>query len=104
LASLPNSPVPKDSQIATGLKILSYFENKYSCSGVCSPGLFYYSLDLSAGIPKEKCLAQLNNEIGSSITYLGITGLVTGALMFLIWIFQYCLWRSDWKEKHPYQN
>jgi hypothetical protein len=45
----------------------------------------------------------MKTEIGSSLSYLGITALVTGFLMFFVWIFQYCLWRS-WEVDPKFDN
>jgi hypothetical protein len=42
---------PPESTIETGVKILGYFENKYTCSGICNSSLFFYTLDLSFKIP-----------------------------------------------------
>jgi len=28
-------------------KILEFFEQKYACSGICNPALFYYSIPIS---------------------------------------------------------
>jgi len=74
--------------------ILTYFESKYQCSGICNTALFYYSLDLSIGIPTKVCLIYLKQEIGSSLVYLGIVSIVGGFLMSLIWCCQYALWRT----------
>lgn len=73
---------------------MSYFESRYICSGICNTGLFYYSLDLSYGVPTNNCLIYMKNAIGNNMFYLGITALVTGGTMLLIWICQYCLWRK----------
>ena len=89
-----NSDIPKGVSIDTGIKILTYFENKYACSGVCTPALFYYSLQLNQGVPSDTCLAYMKQEIGDSMSYLGITAIATGITMFLIWICQYSLWRK----------
>jgi hypothetical protein len=89
-----NSDIPKGKAIDTGIKILKYFEQKYECSGVCEPALFYYSLNLNKGIPSTTCLSYMKEEVGDGLKYLGITGIVTGITMFLIWIFQYALWRK----------
>jgi len=35
----------------SSLKLLEYMEKTYSCSGVCKPGLFYYSQPVSSGVP-----------------------------------------------------
>lgn len=95
--------MPTGAQIDTGLKVLTYFESKYQCSGVCTPSLFYYSLDLSEGIPKTTCLSHVKEEIGDSLSYLGITAVACGVVMFLIWCCQYSLWRK-YDEEEPFDN
>lgn len=61
---------------------------------MCETSLFYYSLNLDMGIPHTTCLKYMKEEIGDNLKYLGYTGIVTGIVMFLIWIFQYALWRK----------
>lgn len=85
--------MPNENMISAGVALLSYFERKYSCSVVCEPSLFYYSLDLSEGVPRESCLANIKEEIGGSLSYLGGAALTCGIVMFLLWICQYALWR-----------
>ena len=98
-----NADIPSGANIETGLKILTYFEDKYTCSGVCSPALFYYKLNLDRGVPSKTCLLYMKEEVGNSLSYLGISALVTGGTMFLIWVCQYALWRK-YDEKHPFDN
>jgi len=86
--------VPDSKAIDTGVKILSYFESKYTCSGICNPSLFFWSLNLDKGVPTTNCLGYLKSEIGNNMNYLGITAIVVGGILFFIWIFQYCLWRK----------
>ena len=66
---------------------------------MCSPALFFYSLNLSVGVPNKTCLSYMKEEVGDSLKYLGITAVVTGCIMFLIWICQYALWRKYDKEE-----
>lgn len=83
---------------------LTYFEAKYTCSGFCNPGLFYYSLDLTEGIPTTSCLIYLKTEIGDSLTYLGVTSIICGVLMCLVFAFQYMLWFPVEDESGDYRN
>lgn len=76
----------------SGLAVLSYFENKYQCSGICESSLFFYELDLSYGQPKTTCLLHVKEEIEGSLTYLGVTSLLIGVVCLLIWLCQYSLW------------
>ena len=80
------------SQIESAMKILGYFEGKYTCSGICSTPLFYYTLDLDLGRPSQICLTHLKDEIGENILYMGVTAVVAGVAMFWSWIVQYLLW------------
>ena len=79
------------------MKILGYFERKYTCSGICSTPLFYYTLHLEFGRPTDICLTQLKAEIGENILYMGVTAVVAGFAMFWSWVVQYLLWA-------PYKN
>lgn len=85
--------VPYGGSIDLGISVLSYLESKYTCSGICEPGLFYFSLDVTEGIPDQTCLAYAKDEIGSSLSYMGITSMVCGIVCFFIWLCQYALWR-----------
>lgn len=71
-----------------------FFEEKYSCSGICEKPLFYYTQELSKGIPYRTCLIGVNEEIRDSLAYIGITLVVTAGVMIFIWLAQYCLWRN----------
>lgn len=81
------------------MKFLGYFESKYKCTGMCSQALFYYRRDLSDGIPKETCLASLNQELTQSMDYLGISCVIVGIIMFFTWVFQYNLWKPATKKR-----
>lgn len=72
--------------------MLEWFEKKYTCSGICSPGLFYYSLDVSEGIPDTSCLLHLKSEITDSLTGIGVCAIICGILMCLTSLVQYSLW------------
>ena len=45
------------------LDLVEFLEKKYSCSAICTPGLFYYSLDLSAKVPMETCLLSIKGAV-----------------------------------------
>jgi hypothetical protein len=65
--------------------ILKYFEARYTCSGLCDPALFYYSLDMSEGVPMKSCLLYMKQEISNSLIALGIFACVTGFIMSVLW-------------------
>lgn len=73
---------------------MNYFEAKYKCSGICKTTLFYATLNLSEGIPSDSCEEPLKTEVRNSFMYIGVFTFITGVLMFLIWIMNYCLWKN----------
>lgn len=78
----------------TAMKIMTYFEAKYACSGICTPAYWFFSLSVDLGLPKETCLGYLKSEIGEDMMYLGVTSLLIGCVLFLLWCLQYCLWQQ----------
>lgn len=48
--------VPSGEATDIGLRVISFFESKYTCSGICNPGLFYFSLTLDKGVPTQGCI------------------------------------------------
>lgn len=80
------------SALEVAMKVIGFFEKKYTCSGFCNPGLFFNSLDLSVGIPSEGCLQHLKAEIGNTMTYIGVTAIIIGILMCFVFVAQYSLW------------
>lgn len=103
--------VPNEYVMENALKSLLWFERNYKCSGICNPGLFYYSLDLSESVPEDACLLFLKTEIGDSLTFLGVTSIICGVLMCLVFVFQYMLWCPPDEEsgdsknnRHPRHN
>lgn len=46
----------KEKKLETGAKIIGFFEEKYTCTGICSTTLFYVSLSLDSGVPANACL------------------------------------------------
>lgn len=75
------------------MDFFSFFEGQYECSGLCTPALFYYSLDISNGRPYERCLIDLKDEVSNNLSYMGISAVLSGIIMMFVWCCQYCLWR-----------
>jgi len=88
----PYGAIPDSKVSGVAISVLSYFEQKYTCSGVCRPAFFFYSLPLSTGLPSENCLTYMKNEIGDSLKYLGLASTICGLVILLIFICQYALW------------
>lgn len=74
--------------------MLTFFESTYSCSGVCTASQFAFSKPVSDGKPKQSCAAGLKSAMGEEFRGLAIIALISGCLLFIIFIFQYCLWKK----------
>ena len=72
--------------------LLNFFEKKYDCAGVCAPALFYFSRSVELGKPKGSCIGNLKDELNESFTGLGTATFISGILLLVIFIAQYCLW------------
>jgi len=80
--------MPSKESIQTGVDILSFFERKYACGGICTPGLFFWSLTLDKGTPSTtQCLLGFRDEVKDNFGYLGMAAIATGFMSFLVWIF-----------------
>ena len=73
---------------------LEFFENEYSCAGICKPALFYMMQEVDQGIPKESCLTGIADGLKTSLLGVGGAALASGIFIFFTFIFQYCLWRK----------
>jgi len=67
-------------------KFLKFLEKTYSCSGLCKKSLFYITLDISNGRPKNTCTIGLINSVADQLTLFGYTLFFTGCLIFLVFI------------------
>lgn len=45
------------------IKLISHIEDKYSCSGLCTTPLFYFTQSVTKGPPKTPCLVPLVTDI-----------------------------------------
>ncbi len=91
VASLKDSLDPK---IDLAEEFLLYFEKTFKCSGLCKKPLFFYSLPLSEGMPKDPCLKKLKGAFNSNIGAIGVVSLIAGIFTSTSWIVQYCLWKK----------
>jgi hypothetical protein len=84
---------PKETKAINGyIKLMTGLERRFSCSGVCQPGLFYFSLDVTTDLATDNCLQYVANEIGNKYIPVGLVSIISGIIMGLIWLFQYVLW------------
>ena len=68
------------------LDLIRFIETEYDCSGMCSPSLFYLVNPVTAGPPKDACLAPFIGDITGLLGNLGSTMIASG-VFFLFMIF-----------------
>ena len=73
---------------------IKFFEEEYSCAGICSPALFYFYRSVEEGVPGSSCLLSIQDELKTSLLGVGGAALASGIFLFFTFIFQYCLWRK----------
>lgn len=79
--------------VETAGKLVSFFEQKYMCSGMCKKSLFYYSLETTAGRPEQTCVSFVKDEFWANLAPLAITSGASAVIIFFIWCCQFALWR-----------
>jgi len=82
----------EENNLDLAIDFANYFEEEYSCSGICRSALFYYSRSITAGKPEQVCLMFLKQEVQNNLAYMGVAAIVAGLVMLATFIFQYCLW------------
>lgn len=73
---------------------IEFFENEYECAGICNKALFNWIQPVAEGIPTQSCVTSVKDDLTGSFMGLGIATLVSGVLLFFIWLCQYCLWKK----------
>jgi len=86
------APAEKNQNMNSLIKVMTVMEPKFSCSGICNPGLFWFSLDVTTPPPGQNCISYLADAIGSKFAPVGLVSVASGIVMGLIWIFQFALW------------
>ena len=78
------------------MKLLKFFEKRFTCTGICETTLFYWTLDTNdaVGVPSETCLPNLKKIMTESVAGLAYATLIVGIALFFVWICQYCLWKK----------
>lgn len=73
---------------------IEFFEDEYECAGICKKALFNWIQPVSEGIPTKSCVSAVKDDLTGSFMGLAICTLISGVLLFFIWLCQYCLWRN----------
>ena len=85
--------VPEISE--TTQSLVKFFENNHDCAGICQPSLFYFSRDISEGLPKQSCLEPIQESIGTITTDLGWAVLSISLTSFMMLLSHYPLWLQE---------
>ena len=101
------SDVKKSKPEEKFLDLIKYIEGQYDCSGMCSPSLFYLVNPVTAGPPKDACLAPFVGDIMSLLGDLG-SALIASGVFFLLMIFfvlpMCCLTKIPSDSIHNYNS
>ena len=73
---------------------IRFFEEEYTCGGVCEKSLFYWQKSIDAGRPTDSCVGALKDDLGDNFLILALVTLASGVLLLIMFIYQYCLWKS----------
>lgn len=65
------------------IRFIEFIEERYECSGLCKPPLFYLTQSVKSGPPKRGCLPPFADEFGATFTDLGVVMTVSGVFFFL---------------------
>lgn len=75
-------------------------EDDYNCSGMCYPGLFYFTNPISYGPPKDTCmnvfLTHMNNEARS----FAVIQILTGSLCLGLFLFHFGLYQRPLPQQY----
>merc|ERR1712130_375690 len=67
-------------------------ENNYKCSGMCEPGLFFFSRPLHEGPPTQTCFKKFKQELHDSAEGIAVNSVVTGVFALFIFFSHFSLY------------
>ena len=65
------------------LSLLTWIENSFDCSGLCTQQQFYLFSDINRGQPKNGRLPQLHDWVENNFLIYGIVGIIVGVFIVL---------------------
>jgi hypothetical protein len=80
------------------LELIGHIEETFQCSGMCQNGLFYFSKNITEGIPIKTCLQSIHTRIVSETKGFGTMSTLVGLLAlwcFMIHFFIYAQHKED---------
>jgi len=82
---------------AQNLRLITHFEDTYSCSGLCKRNLFYWTKPISAGMPEQPCVTALWDDVRVLCTQLGAPAITAAVLLLLLFFLSFPLYCWDWE-------
>jgi len=73
---------------------IEFFEKEYECAGICTKALFNWIEPVSEGIPTKSCVSSIKDDLTGAFMGLGICTLISGFILFFIFLFNYCMWKK----------
>lgn len=80
------------------------FEDDYNCSGICKPGLFYFSNPINFGPPEKTCFKEFIDEVNFRAHPFAVVSIVAGCITFLMTLLHFCLYCRPEREKDEEQK
>jgi len=74
--------------------VLAFIEERYTCSGICSPQMFYATRSVDFGKPTQGCGRPVGKEFGTELGSIGTAGAIAGIMLFCTFLSSYCLWKK----------
>jgi len=82
-----------------GFNFIKSAESTFECAGVCRPGFYYLTKDLSEGIPEKDCLSAFVDDFPTKFRTPALVALVTGICLLFAFICSFPLC-SDFSSKN----
>lgn len=73
---------------------VAMIEEAYTCSGSCDANLFYFTQDVTLGIPDQACTTPVIEDFSGILGTMGMAGTVSALLLLCSWFWSYCLWKK----------
>ena len=86
------------------IKTYQKYEDRYNCSGLCRPGLFYFSNPVVYGPPKDTCLKRLIYHVQQDAGPFASICQVTGVVTLIVTLLQFCLFHRPLPESEDDPN
>jgi len=81
------------------LETLAEIEDAFECSGMCEPGLFYFSRPISEGMPHETCMHKMVVYLQDNTHGFGSMATINGILALMCFIAHFALYGKQPKKE-----